>query len=321
MENTHNLQNEEQTNVTPPQTYTITTPFGDIEYKSEMKLSHGSFMQLLYCYNHRLTTQVCQEGNKWQELAYPEIRKMFSDLLEKSIAHVRGLCTDTTLDRDVITLNFCGYKNFKLPLLVHTMGVHYRATYGTVNVKPFLKTIEQRLAYLANADVPARYLGNEEKSNTFNAVKQLAKTMLTQDVLPMFETWNELCNKAATYAGIIPTVTSGHHHQHHDQHYHHQHSHMNTQQHHQYQNQNNYQYNHPHMLDQNQDGHKGYQYHRQHQANANTNGRYGRDPTFTVVGRGRGQGRSSVTNEAQIVVRGRPHSTQQNRSRTTEVRY
>lgn len=184
------------------QTLKLNTPFGDIEYRPDLKLSRASIVQLLVCYVQRLSTQKPTIDNKWQELAYPKLFKIVHDLKDHVIKTVSELYNDNKLDKEVVTINFCGYTNFKLPLIVQTQGVHHRATYATVNVRPFLKTIEQRLTYLSTADVPARYRGEEKKVNTFRYVQDIAKQLLEKNVLPLYDSWKNLCQEAADYAGI-----------------------------------------------------------------------------------------------------------------------
>lgn len=178
------------------------TPFGDVDYRPELKLSRASIVQLLVCYTERLNTQKATDDNKWQELAYPKLLKMFTDLRDHVTKIVSELCSNDDLDKDVVTINFRGYEGGKLPVIVQTQGVHHRATYGTVNVRPFLKTLEQRLTYLSTVDVPARYKGDEKKVNTFKRVQQVAKELLENHVQPLYNSWKLLCQEAADHAGI-----------------------------------------------------------------------------------------------------------------------
>ncbi|AYV81678.1 MAG: hypothetical protein Harvfovirus51_10 [Harvfovirus sp.] len=181
----------------------LKTPFGDIEYKPDLKLSRASIMQLINCYTYRLNKQQVQVDNKWQEFAYPQLQKMFTGLSEIFTQAVLELYNSEEYDKEVVLINFCGYKNFKLPLIVQTPGVHHRATYSSVNVRPFLKTIEQRLMYLSTVKTPARYKDDEKKVTTFNKVQVLAESLRTKYVLPLHESWKKLCQDAADFAGIV----------------------------------------------------------------------------------------------------------------------
>ena len=186
----------------------IKTPLGDIDYRPDLRLSRASFIQLVYCYAQRLSEQPAE--NKWQEYAYPRLLKLFTDLRDQTTTMIFNLWNDPNWDRDVVGVNFCGYRNCKLSLIVTTQGVHHRATYATVNVRPFLKTVEQRLLYLKTATVPSRYQGDDKKINTFRRVQELAEELMDRHVHPLFEAWEKLCQEAGDYAGIkmerrIPT--------------------------------------------------------------------------------------------------------------------
>ncbi|AYV83603.1 MAG: hypothetical protein Hyperionvirus9_20 [Hyperionvirus sp.] len=181
----------------------LKTPFGDIEYKPDLKLSRASIMQLITCYTYRLNTQQIQTNNKWQDHAYPRLQKMFTGLCETFTQAITELYNSPLYDKEVVLINFCGYKNFKLPLIVQTPGVHHRATYMSVNVRPFLKTIEQRLMYLSTVKVPARYKDDEKKVGTFKKVQSVAEELRTKFVIPLHESWKKLCQDAADIAGIV----------------------------------------------------------------------------------------------------------------------
>ena len=187
----------------PKQTTKISTPFGSVEYRPDLKLSRASIIQLINCYTYRITNQSVQSGNKWQEFAYPRLQKIFGTLCETFTQQVSELYNAPDSDREVVMINFCGYKSFKLPLIVQTLGVHPQATYISVNVRPFLKTMEQRLMYLANVKMPDRYKDDEKKVSTFNKVQALAENLRTKYVLPLHEAWRKLCQDAADYAGIV----------------------------------------------------------------------------------------------------------------------
>lgn len=180
----------------------LNTPLGDIDYRPDLKLSRASIVQLLVCYVQRLGNQKISTDNKWQKMAYPKLWEMFANLSEYVIKAIKNLCNEPDLDQDVIIVNFCGYKNFRLPLVVQTQGVHHKATYSTVNVRPFLKTLEQRLTYLSVFDIPSRYRGDEKKVKTFIRVQHVAKEILENHVRPLYDAWNLICQEAATFAGI-----------------------------------------------------------------------------------------------------------------------
>lgn len=180
---------------------TINTVYGPLKYRPEFKLTHASFMQLLYCYNYRLSLQKPDENNKWQQYAYPKITEMFQNLVNNAETAINALLENPEYDKNIVTINFCGY-NFKLPLIVYTQGVHHKATYGTVNVRPFLKTLEQRLGYLATMQVPNRYKDKESDIKTFKKVQETAQNLLDNHVKPLYDAWNKLCEETADYAGI-----------------------------------------------------------------------------------------------------------------------
>jgi hypothetical protein len=200
------LQNESK-NETFEVDEKITTSFNDSRYKevsynAGLKLSRASIMQLLYFYTHRLEKQKADVGNKWQESAYPELVKLFQDLKKGIVDAVVDLCN--SCDKDVVMINYCGYEGFKLPLMVQTKGVHFRTTYLYANVKHILKTIEQRLSYLAVAPVPLRYQADEKKQEAFRKVQDLAKVFLSTHIKTAFVRWQEICQKAAEVAGLKP---------------------------------------------------------------------------------------------------------------------
>ena len=186
---------------TETKTTKLNTPFGEIEYRPEFKLTSASIMQLLYCYTERLNTQKPLNENKWQEYAYPKLLSLFTEFRDNATVTVKKLCEDENLDRDVVMINFCGYKNFKLPITVPTKYVNPRSTYSTVNVRPFLRTLEQRLNYLSTSDVPVRYKGDQNKINTFLKVQETAK-MLVKQLEPLHELWKKICQEAAECAGL-----------------------------------------------------------------------------------------------------------------------
>lgn len=179
---------------------TLTTPFGDISYQSNLKLSRASVVQLLYCYSHRLNNQKAEPGNKWQEYAYPELAKMFSRLLKDFSDAIETLIQEH--DKDVVKINFCGYGNCKLPLMVQTRGVHYKTTYLYANVKHVLRTLEQRLSYLSTTPIPVRYQTEPLKQEAFLKVQELAKRFLDTSVKDAFVQWDEICKNARVVAGL-----------------------------------------------------------------------------------------------------------------------
>jgi len=193
------------------ETMTIKTafaePYATMEYSPDLKLSRASFMQLLYCYTQRLENQKPQPGNKWQEYAYPRLLKMFTDMRDNIVGTVCEMCNNPAYDKEVVMINFCGYKNFKLPLVVNIqrnkkVEVHPRATYERANVVPVYKTLAQRMTYLSTVSVPQRYNGDEKKTNTFKKVQEVAKMFLEKYVNSMLECWQKLCKESAEYAGI-----------------------------------------------------------------------------------------------------------------------
>jgi len=201
-ENQNENQDQNQKEVDKSSVVQIDTLFGKIEYRSELKLSCASIVQLLHCYCYRVNNQKIEEENKWQQYVYPKLIAMVEILCKNIMEQIKVLIDDKTNDEDVVKINFCGYKNFKLPVVVLTQGVHNHATYGSVNVRPFLKTLKQRLEYLVKSPVPNRLKEDKKKNDTFLKVKDCAKNILDSQVDPLFERWSSLCQEGATIAGI-----------------------------------------------------------------------------------------------------------------------
>lgn len=179
---------------------TISTIHIPIDYVPTLKLANASALQLLYFYAHRLENQVPEENNKWQQLAYPELTKLFVDLRDRVTAQVADLASK--YDKDVVMINFCGYKNFKLPTMVPIDGVNIRMTYAYANAKHVIKTLNQRLTYLSLTYLPTRYTDDENKISAFKKVRELASKIKSEEIQKALETWEDIRRRADIAADI-----------------------------------------------------------------------------------------------------------------------
>lgn len=180
----------------------LQTPMEEVEYNGKYKLANGSIMQLLHLYTHRLEKQTPEPDNKWQVFVYPDLTKLFQTLRDAVTEKVVELSKD--YDADVVRINFCGYKNFKLPLMVQTRGVHFRTTYEHANVRHVLKSLEQRLNYLSSAPLPTRYQEDTVKQLAFSKVQELAKLLLSENLAQTVQSWQTICEKAGEVSGFVP---------------------------------------------------------------------------------------------------------------------
>lgn len=190
----------EPTDPIDPTAMEICTPFGNFEYRAGLRLTQASFVQLSYGYLYRLRNQQVVEGNKWQEFAYPRLQTLFENFCNESGSLISTMLSNPENDETVVRSNFCGYKNFKLPLNIPVYRVNSRATYGNVNVQPLIKTMRQRLNHLSTMQVPKRYLVEKERE-TFVRLQSVAKQILDK-VEPLTNEWKNICTEAAQVAGL-----------------------------------------------------------------------------------------------------------------------
>ena len=199
-EQTHQTEENEQVNDKP--TIELTCPFGTMQYRSDLKLTSASFMQLLVCYKYKVCEQKAEEGNKWQEYAYPKLADVFTELLNKVIHHINELLNEENIDKEIVIINLCGYKNFKLPVIVQTRSVNYKLKYENANARDIFLNILQRLTYLSTCSVPARY-NDEIKVKTFSRVQELVKTLIETVVSQTRQEWSKICQEAGVHAGLV----------------------------------------------------------------------------------------------------------------------
>ena len=176
--------------------------FGDYHYREDNKLIFGSFMQLLLCYYHRVSTQSPESGNKWQEYAYPKMKNLFGDFVNDVTKHLNEFLSSGTYDRDVVVNCFCGYENMKLPIPVRAINTDERLMYKNANVGDIFMHLTQRLSYLSHCDVPKRYSEDENKRTTFLGVQKCAEQVLNDVVKTYKKNWNDLYIAANNEAGV-----------------------------------------------------------------------------------------------------------------------
>ena len=180
----------------------INTPFGTFKYTGSMPLNNASYVQLLYAFQYKITSQVVSEENKWQSCAYPKLIELLAKLDKQSSTTIQELMARSEYTLDIIRNNLIGGQNFVLPINkpIFVRGVHKFANYDRVAVYPLLQSMKQRLNHLINIKTPRQFISNEKDSATFVQIQDCAKVLL-EYIKEAHVSWKAIRDEAHSVAG------------------------------------------------------------------------------------------------------------------------
>ncbi len=175
-------------------------PNHEFNYNETFRLSSGSFMQLLLFYNTKVSNDV-SDGSKWQDFVYPKLKDLFASMLECFEGHINSLMVKNEEHKQMIHVNFSGYDNYKMPVVVVPKNIKPHINYKNARVRDIMAHLDQRLYYLSICSVPKRYT-TEEELRVFKQIQELSKQLLDHELKEYKEKWRNICNEAYLYAGI-----------------------------------------------------------------------------------------------------------------------
>jgi len=180
----------------------INTPFGTFKYSGSLPLNNASYVQLLYAFQYKITSQVVSEENKWQACAYPKLIELLAKLDKQSSTTIQELMAKSEYTLDIIRNNLIGGQNFVLPVNkpIFVRGVHKYANYDRVAVFPLLQSMKQRLNHLINIKTPRQFISNEKDSATFVQIQECAKVLL-EYIKEAHVSWKVIRDEAHSVAG------------------------------------------------------------------------------------------------------------------------
>lgn len=205
MENTQteNQTTDQPNNQSTQTNYDITLE--NVPYDDNYRIKFGSISQLmrgLQVMQPKITSD--KETDNYKQVLYPKLRELSQSLVNKFIPM---LSASSEKERNVRNYNLCGYEGQirpdKFNRYPFVSGVNPNAKYGYANFGYFMRTLKQRLEFIASRDLPTRYSSDEVLTNTFNLLKLECNNLVKYLVEYVEPEWNKVVDDARKNGGEL----------------------------------------------------------------------------------------------------------------------